>query len=436
MKARKGGLLKRGKTWHAYWYVGDKRFAKTTGQTKREDAEKVLAEFVAPFLVSSEVRTLEVVKARIEGAKGELVRYDELQNPPLTVGEAWTAFKASTNRPDSGESTLEQYEIQWGRFWAWMKEHHPEIKAMRDVSKEIASEYAANLQGEGKSANTFNKYMNVLTLVFRVLKDKAKIVENHWENIQRKRLTGTGRRELTIEELRGVCDKADGELRLLLALGIYTGLRLKDCCLLKWGEVDMVQCLIRRVPSKMARRNNTPVIIPIHNTLAAMLAEIPAARRKGFVLPDTAAAYLKRSDTVTDRIQRHFVACGLDLYQTGTGVVTKIGDDGKKERVKTGKRAVLEVGFHSLRHSFVSLCRAGNVPLSVVESIVGHSNPAMTRHYTHTGINAAQSAIAGLPTLDGKALPAPDPVQDILRLVEALTEPQRLNLIEMLSKRK
>ena len=69
MKTRKGFLQRRGKTWHAVWYVSGKRFAKTTGQTDRREAKKRLSEIIKPFLVEDEVRTLESVKARIEGAK-------------------------------------------------------------------------------------------------------------------------------------------------------------------------------------------------------------------------------------------------------------------------------------------------------------------------------------------------------------------------------
>ena len=51
-------------------------------------------------------------------------------------------------------------------------------------------------------------------------------------------------------------------------------------------------------------------------------------------------------------------------------------------------------------------------PQSVVESIVGHSSPAMTRHYTHTSEAAAGAAVAALPDITGQApakpaLPAP-----------------------------
>jgi hypothetical protein len=47
------------------------------------------------------------------------------------------------------------------------------------------------------------------------------------------------------------------------------------------------------------------------------------------------------------------------------------------------------------------MCREANAPLSVVESIVGHSSVDMTRHYTHTSELAAQNAVALLPALTG-----------------------------------
>ena len=227
--------------------------------------------------------------------------------------------------------------------------------------------------------------MNLLTLVFRVVKHKARLTSNPWEEIQRKRIATHSRRELTIDELKKVCQAATGELQTLLGLGVYSGLRLGDCATLRWGEVDLPRCMIRRVPNKTARRNPKPVIVPIHPVLRDMLAVTPADKRGDLVLPETAALYNRRTDLVTDMVQRHFITCGIKPHKPGTG--------------KDGKRAVVEVGFHSLRHTFVSLCRASNAPLAVVESIVGHSNPAMTRHYTHVGELAAGRAVAALPSV-------------------------------------
>jgi hypothetical protein len=52
--------------------------------------------------------------------------------------------------------------------------------------------------------------------------------------------------------------------------------------------------------------------------------------------------------------------------------------------------------------------RETNAPRAIVESIVGHSNPAMTRHYTHVRELAAGHAVAALPSILGEtAAPAP-----------------------------
>lgn len=38
----------------------------------------------------------------------------------------------------------------------------------------------------------------------------------------------------------------------------------------------------------------------------------------------------------------------------------------------------MRVGFHSLRHSFVSLCAKAKTPLHVVQKLVGHGSPLLT----------------------------------------------------------
>jgi len=429
MKTRKGYLVKRGKTFYAMWTVGGKKFQQTTGCTIEDKAKVELSRIMAPHLIENEKHHLETVKAFIEGKKQDLAVIDEERNPSLAIKKAWDAYLESDKRPDTGESTLAQYAFQFTRFEKWIEEYHPTVKTMQGVTPEIASAFAASMTKDGKSANTVNKYLALLTLVFRILKKPARLAVNPWEDIQRKRIVSQGRRELTLMELRKVCETAKDEMRIMLAIGIYTGLRLGDCATLRWGEVDLVRGSITRIPNKTGRRNSKPVLIPIHPALGAMLAEIPVKARKVYILPGMATDYLSRSDIVTNQVQKLFSDCDILTHKPGTGYVIKVHDDGKREKIDTGKRAVVEVGFHSLRHSFVSLCRAANTPLSVVESIVGHSSPAMTRHYTHTGEAAAISAIASLPSMTGdlvKALPAPQSprlvdADGILAIIEGMT---------------
>jgi integrase len=416
MKHRTGYLFKRNGTYYVAWRVNGKAFSRAlrddNGQpisTKRE-AEQARLKVMEPFVVSDEAAALESLAGKLEGRKAELAKWEDEQNPPLPIAQAWTQFIASPNRPDSGQETLYQYECQWSAFVDWVKANHPELSTLRHVTKEIAEEYASSLNHDRFSPNTYNKHLNLLTLFFRVLKHRAKLSgDNVWESIQRKRLVTHSRRELTIDELKTICQSATGELRLLLALGVYSGLRLGDCATLRWAEVDLGQKLIRRIPNKTARRKPKPVIVPIHPVLLAMLAEAPTGDRGEYVLPELAGLYANRIDLVTDRVQAHFQACGIKTHKRGTGEASKLKSESGEKPTKVVKRAVLEVGFHSLRHTFVSLCRESNAPLAVVESIVGHSNPAMTRHYTHVGEAAAGLAVAALPVVIGGNEATPEP---------------------------
>ena len=409
-KLRTGYLLKRGEVFYAGWTVAGKKFLKSTGTGDRRAAEKELARIMEPFLVEDETKTLQTIKARIEAGQERAAQLHDKRNPPTTIGQAWNIFDASTERPDSGPRTLADYEACFATFRKWIEQHHPTALALRDVSPEIAAEYAKHLVGRKLTASTFNKTINALALVFRVLAAAAKLTGNPWATIKRRKIVSQSHRELTIDELREVCQTATGELALLFALGIYTGLRLVDCCTLQWGEVDLRRNIIRRVPVKMARRDpkRALVVIPLHLVLSDLLAQTPPDKRSGDVLPETAAAYARHVTQVTGKIQAHFAACGIQTTR----------------KMEGRARAVVEVGFHSLRHTFVSLCREANAPLAVVEAIVGHTSPAMTRHYTHVSEHAAAQAVAALPPVLGepprKLLPARTPAASVRAAVAAL----------------
>jgi integrase len=140
-----------------------------------------------------------------------------------------------------------------------------------------------------------------------------------------------------------------------------------------------------------------------------MLADVPANERDAvYVLPQSAHTYLKRARSkLTQKIQKHFEACGIKTT----------------EKREVGSRARVVVGFHSLRHAFVSMAREAGAPLAVIKGLVGHHSVSLTRHYTHVSEAASQNAIGLLPSLDSSALvPAGRARDEILRnLIESMT---------------
>ena len=395
-----GTLERKARVWRARWTVDGKTYTKTTGTSDRREAEKILAEIVAPFAAKTDAERLQNLAVRIEGRKAEIRRYEDTK-PALALADGFEAYRASAHRPDTGARTLDDYETQYDKFSEWVAENYPEAVEMRHVSAEMAEQFAGHL-AKTLSANSHNKYITLLRRMWDVLADTARLGSNPWKGIAKRHVASVTKRELTVEELARVCGSVTGEMRLLFAVGIYTGLRLGDCAMMEWGSIDLARNRIMTIPRKTARHaNGKPVIIPLHGMLASMLAEIPPDARTGYLLPDTAAQYLRNPSVLTNRIQRIFERCGI---------VTNEKRDGET-------KARVLVGFHSLRHTFVSLSANAGVPLAVIQSIVGHSNPAMTRHYFHESEAALQSAVSALPSisLDGTesaenapaALPAP-----------------------------
>lgn len=376
-----GTLERKGRVWRARWTVDGKTFTKTTGTSDRREAEKILAEIVAPFAAKSDAERLENLAVKIEGRKAEIRRYED-SKPALALADGFEAYRKSRERPDTGAATLDMYESQYNRLVRWAADNAPDAKEMRNFTRATADAFATYLAGE-LSANSFNKYITLFRRMWDVLAEEGRMTENPWAKIRHLALATHTRRELTVEELARVCGSVSGEMRLLFAVGIYTGLRLGDCAMLEWGAIDLARNRIVTIPRKTARHaNGKPVVIPLHPTLAALLAEIPPDARTGYLLPDLAAMYEHDSGMISNRIQAVFTRAGIRTQTTADG-----------------ERARVDVGFHSLRHTFVSLSANAGAPLAVVQAIVGHSNPAMTRHYFHESEAALQSAVAALPSI-------------------------------------
>jgi integrase len=358
----------------------------------------------------NEVASLRSIQHAIDDKQAEIDRLKDEQNPPLALAQAWPAFLRSTERHDCGKSTLVMYESCWSRFEAWAQREYPEAALLRDISPDIAKAYLESMNHGKIAPRTFNAHLHFLRYFFRVLTTEARLTENVWKKAKSKADIILSRRDLTVDELKKVCDTAQGEMKLLFAIGLYTGLRLGDVATLKWGEVDLKRHQIRRVPNKTARRMPQAITIPIHAAIAAMLADIPANERDAvYVLPQSANTYLKRGRSkLTRQIQKHFEACGIKTT----------------EEREVGSRARVVVGFHSLRHTFVSMAREAGAPLAVIEGLVGHHSVSLTRHYTHVSEAASQNAIGLLPSLNGEAaalatIPARDKI--LRELIESMS---------------
>jgi len=378
-----GTLVRKGNIWLARWVFAGKLYKRSTGTANRKEAEKRLEEFTADFQRDGEAATLARQTARLGGIR-EQIRQAEDARPALTIAAMFAAFRDSTRkRHEWGASTLATYQGRYNVFRDWFTENRPAIKEARHVGKGDADEFM-RLVSATRSAKTYNEFRAFLSQMWTALAEEIRADGNPWEGITRKTLTAPGaeheRRPLTVEEMARVVSSVAGEMRLLFALGVSTGLRLGDCACLAWADVDLERGFIVTTPRKTAR-HGTMARIPIAPALAGMLAETPGAARRGDVLPELAAEYRRCPKLVSKRVQRVFTAAGIETHSDATG------------RMREG----VDVGFHSLRHTFVSLAGNAGVPLSIVQRIVGHTKPSMTGRYFHESDAALSGVVAALP---------------------------------------
>jgi integrase len=395
--------------YYLRYYVGEagqrRQVWRSLDTANREEAERAAAKIRALLSAKSDRQRLDTIAGHLSAAERREAEAARAVLPRLPLGKVWEVFLAGPfpRNFDPGPATLRQYGFQWQGFVGWMQEQQARVTTFDGLETDHAAGYLRHLSGPRRlTVGTANKHLVLCRTVCKVVLEantaSAKYLmppANPFAGQHSRKAVQEHRRGLSVEALAKVCDTAEGELKLLLFLGLYTGLRLKDCCLLEWPAVDLARGRIAATPSKTRRRADEPLPIPIAAHLRPMLEAVPPAERHGFVLPELGELYSRgRVDTVTDRVQALFVRCGVPIYRPGTGP-------------GTGKRAVLQYGFHSLRHSFVTLLRDAGVPQAAVQALTGHKTRAMLETYTHIGTEATARAIAALPSVATPALPAP-----------------------------
>ena len=362
MAREKGmGNLQREKSgrWTMRVCIKGKRYARSTRTTDREKAERFLQRFLAPL---------------------------GLGERRLPLADVWLEYVKSPNRNELAQSTLKAKRCVWMHFARWMERNHLEVDDLAGVTSEAIGEYLACLRVD-LCASTYNARVCVLREIFQVLALKAGLEDDPWEGVRLRPEDSHSRRELTTDELRRLLEaaaKVGQEWHSLFLIGIYTGLRLGDCCRLDWSSVNIAQGVIQLIPQKTRRHHQRIVTIPIHSALAgAIIPRQQSGTLFGPVLPTISGLYTCMRWQVSQQLSRIFKAAG---------VVTSVKLEGRRTRAP-------EATFHSLRHSFVSFAANAGVPLHIVASIVGHESTAMTRHYYHENINALKNAVAAIPTL-------------------------------------
>jgi integrase len=262
-----------------------------------------------------------------------------------------------------------------------------DVKAFRDLHVK-----------EGKSETTANLALKTLRSLFNEARRESLIATNPAEAVKTFDVEKEARDVFTHEQLCALVAKASPEWKTSILLAYYSGLRLRDAVSLSWENVNFELRQIRYFPRKsnrgQARRPDWKkhvtgqLEVPLMPEVEAHLLSLPSSDDPAAKLCPTLAAKSTGGNCGLSRMfQRVMAAAGI---HSDRGVEKK----GKGRQFKT-------LGFHSLRHTFVSELANADLPADVRRQISGHSDEKIHERYTHLGLDTKRRALAHLRPLSG-----------------------------------
>lgn len=363
-------MIKRKGIWHYDFVVGGKRYRGTTGYSDKKQAQAVEERLKVQY---REGHSAEVVW---EQTKKQLLVGNDL---PIDAVKIWSAFSTqSVSRANAKRQKV--YFSRLTEFCNWMKEKYPDTKKISEVTSLQAKEWWAHIRSFENSNATKNDKLVALKMIFASMGKDYGVIEDPFSSIKKLPQNSMGREAFTPEELKLIGQKASGWIYSLCVTAISTGLREGDICNLKKSSVNLKTGWIS-IPH--TRKTGVAVDIPILPGLRQHLQEVMEESDSEYVFPVLEQKYRNDQCSISKGIKAFFAEIGI------SDAVKKVDGYAKKLSSKDA---------HSFRHTFIYLAAVNGIPLPIVQGIVGHVTPEMTKYYmNHAGRAEKSQYLAQLP---------------------------------------
>jgi len=172
----------------------------------------------------------------------------------------------------------------------------------------------------------------------------------------------------------------------MIRTAFFTGFSLGDLVTLRRVNVDLKQKTI----SIKRRKTGKPVTVPFSDSMAETLKTLWPAKSEDYFWPVEANKYLTSgSSSFSQSFHDIMAACGLVEPREGPNI--------GKGKGRSSKRAAAGVGFHCLRHTFVTNLKMAGAMDSVAKELAGHGSSAISAVYTHLPAKTLSDAISRIP---------------------------------------
>ena len=268
-------------------------------EVSRGEARKALADLVRRL--EERVTEERLAQAVYEARTGRTIRTVKVDDLP----DAWEGIPRS-RQPSHRYMT--QCRTVLRRFVDFVHQQDPDTVELYQVTRELALSFLAAEEQRGVSNKTWNDSLKLLRGAFKHLRYDAGMLGSPFDEIPARASETIFRKPFTVEELKAVLDCADrySFIRPIIVAAACTAMRRGDCCLLRWGDVDLREGFVTVKTSKTGEEADIP-LFPL------LFDEIASRRRDDseFVFPEQAEMYLSNPGGLTYRLRKVLAAAGF-----------------------------------------------------------------------------------------------------------------------------
>ena len=239
------------------------------------------------------------------------------------------------------------------------------------------------------TAATTKGFRRILSGIFLQAQNEGQITSNPVALAKLPKMLNkeSGKRAFTLAEVRQLHANAGSPFwQWMIRTSFFTGFAMGDLITLRRVNVDVCG----KVISINRRKTGKAVAVPINDNLVADFKDIWPDKVNDFFWPEEANKYLTTgASAFSQAFYDIMAACGL--------VEPRVGANVAKGKGRATKRVASGVGFHCLRHTFVTNLKVSGTMDSVAKELAGHGSSAISAVYTHLPPATLADAVSRMP---------------------------------------
>jgi integrase len=238
---------------------------------------------------------------------------------------------------------------------------------------------------------TINNLLGPLGLILRQAAEDGCTILSPETGLRRVKVPNHESEWYEVDEAHRLVKHTPKQWRALIGLAVYAGLRQGEILAIRWSDVDWAH-------NRVYVRQN---LQPTHKAAAVEGVErlaAPKSERGNRAVP--------LRPVLRQLLEQHKPLARTNelglLFASRSGSPLDARNVVREVYEPAVKRAGLrQITFHSLRHTFVTMCAAAGVPLAKVGDWVGHSDSKITEIYRHASADSEAFAVGLLDAFEG-----------------------------------